>query len=138
MTATDYRFFRLENRDSVDRGGVPGLLSELILRFVFGGFFVSSFALLGDALRPRSFAGLTGAAPSVALSSLILVAATKGLMPVAAEAKTMSLGVIAFFLSALLIRTLIVRLKFSWPITVLVIVSSWGAFTSALWFIGWR
>ena len=31
---------------------------------------VSAFAMLGDVLKPKSFAGLFGAAPSVALATL--------------------------------------------------------------------
>jgi hypothetical protein len=44
----------------------------MIVRAVLGGFVVSSFALLGDVLKPKSFAGLFGAAPSVALATLAL------------------------------------------------------------------
>jgi Protein of unknown function (DUF3147) len=39
------------------------------VRFVAGGLIVSLFAVLGDVLRPKSFAGLFGAAPSVALAT---------------------------------------------------------------------
>ena len=38
---------------------------EFLLRFLAGELAVSIFALLGDVLRPKSFAGLFGAAPSV-------------------------------------------------------------------------
>ena len=37
-----------------------------------GGIVVSVFAMLGDMLRPKSFAGLFGAAPSVALATLCI------------------------------------------------------------------
>ena len=43
---------------------------EYILRFIGGGTIVSAFATLGIMLRPKSFAGLLGAAPSVALATL--------------------------------------------------------------------
>ena len=36
-----------------------------------GERIVSAFAMLGDVLRPKSFACLFGAAPSVALATLI-------------------------------------------------------------------
>ena len=36
---------------------------EYSLRFFAGGIAVSTFAALGDTLRPKSFAGLFGAAP---------------------------------------------------------------------------
>jgi hypothetical protein len=53
-------------------------MKELILRFLIGGTLVSAFALIGDLLRPKSFAGLFGAAPSVALASLALTIETEG------------------------------------------------------------
>jgi len=43
---------------------------EYVLRFLAGGIAVSAFAALGDTLRPKSFAGLFGAAPSIALATL--------------------------------------------------------------------
>jgi hypothetical protein len=45
-------------------------MTEYIVRFLIGGVAVSAFAMLGDILRPKSFAGLFGAAPSVALATL--------------------------------------------------------------------
>ena len=39
-------------------------MTEYIVRFLIGGVAVSAFAMLGDILRPKSFAGLFGAAPS--------------------------------------------------------------------------
>ena len=41
---------------------------EYLLRFIAGGIAVSAFAAFGDAVRPKSFAGLFGAAPSIALA----------------------------------------------------------------------
>jgi hypothetical protein len=52
---------------------------QIIVRFVVGGFVVSGFALIGDLLRPKSFAGLFGAAPSVALATMGLTVASEGL-----------------------------------------------------------
>ena len=45
---------------------------EYGLRFLAGGIAVSTFAALGDSLRPKSFAGLFGAAPSIALATLLI------------------------------------------------------------------
>ena len=73
-------------------------MKELIFRFLFGGTLVSVFALIGDLLRPKSFAGLFGAAPSIALASLALTIATEGKDYAALEARSMIAGVIAFFL----------------------------------------
>ena len=41
-----------------------GPVKDLILRFLIGGVVVSAFAALGDMVKPKSFAGLFGAAPS--------------------------------------------------------------------------
>lgn len=53
-------------------------MEELALRLFIGGAVVSAFAVLGDMLKPKSFAGLFGAAPSVALASIALAAAQHG------------------------------------------------------------
>ena len=54
---------------------------EYGLRFLAGGIAVSAFAALGDALRPKSFAGLFGAAPSIALATLLITLSHKGAPP---------------------------------------------------------
>ena len=43
-------------------------MSEYVIRFLVGGAVVSAFSMLGDVLKPKSFAGLFAAAPSVALA----------------------------------------------------------------------
>jgi transposase len=50
---------------------IPRLVRR-IARIVksFSSIAVSAFAALGDTLRPKSFAGLFGAAPSIALATL--------------------------------------------------------------------
>jgi hypothetical protein len=42
-------------------------MSQILIRFLIGGAVVSVFAILGDLLKPKSFAGLFGAAPSEGL-----------------------------------------------------------------------
>ena len=41
----------------------------LLVRVVAGGVLVVAFAMLADMLKPKMFAGLFGAAPSVATAS---------------------------------------------------------------------
>jgi len=53
-------------------------MSQILVRFLLGGAVVSAFAIIGDLLKPKSFAGLFGAAPSVALATLGLTVATEG------------------------------------------------------------
>jgi hypothetical protein len=71
---------------------------EYLLRFIAGGAVVSAFAVLGDILRPKSFAGLFGAAPSIALATILITLSQKGAPFVAAEARSMIVG--AFALAA--------------------------------------
>lgn len=75
-------------------------MTQLLIRFVVGGAVVSIFALIGDVLKPKSFAGLFGAAPSVALATLGLTIATEGASYAAIEARSMIAGAAAFFLYA--------------------------------------
>jgi hypothetical protein len=70
---------------------------EYVARFLIGGLVVSAFAILGDAVRPKSFAGLFGAAPSVALASLGLTIFQKGAAVAAAETGSMVWGAVALF-----------------------------------------
>ena len=53
-------------------------MKEMLFRFLVGGIVVSAFATLGDVLKPKSFAGLFGAAPSVALATLALTIVKEG------------------------------------------------------------
>ncbi len=75
-------------------------MMQLVFRFVVGGLVVSFFAVIGDALKPKSFAGLFGAAPSVALATMALTIATDGKTYAAAEARSMIVGACAFFVYA--------------------------------------
>jgi hypothetical protein len=60
---------------------------DYVIRFIAGGVVVSVFAVLGDLLRPKSFAGLFGAAPSVALATLALAFWKDGSSYVATEGR---------------------------------------------------
>ena len=65
---------------------------EILARFAIGGVVVSLFAMLGDVFRPKSFAGLFGAAPSIALATLGLTVAHQSKAYAAVEARSMMLG----------------------------------------------
>jgi hypothetical protein len=84
---------------------------ELLLRFVLGGVAVTVFALIGDLLKPKSFAGLFGAAPSVALGTLGLTLITHGGAYAAIEGRSMIAGAIAFFLYSQVVAWLMFRYK---------------------------
>jgi len=70
----------------------------MVLRFVLGGTIVSLFALLGEVFQPKTFAGVFGAAPSVAIASLSIAFARHGREYVADELKTMMIGCVALII----------------------------------------
>ncbi|MGB8771445.1 MAG: hypothetical protein WCC92_17645 [Candidatus Korobacteraceae bacterium] len=86
-------------------------MQELIVCFFLGGFVVSAFALFGGALKPGSFAGLFGAAPSVALATLGLPIAQHGRGYASEEARSMILGALAFAIYASLVCRLLLHHK---------------------------
>ena len=61
------------------------------LRVVAGGALVAAFAMLGDTLKPKMFAGLFSGAPSVATVSLL----TTGIAMTAARESKYATGMIA-------------------------------------------
>ena len=79
-------------------------MMQLLFRFVVGGLVVSLFAVIGDVLKPKSFAGLFGAAPSVALATLALTIATDGKTYAALEARSMIVGACGLFRLCLLLH----------------------------------
>jgi hypothetical protein len=83
--------------------------TDLLIRFLVGGSVVSGFALIGDLLKPKSFAGLFGAAPSIALSVLGLTIVSEGVAYARMEARSMVLGAVAFFLYAWLVHWIMKR-----------------------------
>lgn len=84
---------------------------QFIFRFVVGGLVVSLFAALGDVLKPKSFAGLFGAAPSIALATLGLTVVADGKLYAAQEARSMIAGALAFLLYAFVTIRLIMRYR---------------------------
>lgn len=118
-------------------------MAELIFRFLVGGAVVCFFAALGDIFKPKSFAGLLGAAPSVALATLSLAVLKDGHAYAQIEARSMVLGGFAFFVYAwsvawLLVRKTTVRENFS----VLAVASSslvlWFAAAFAFFYLAFR
>ena len=92
---------------------MEGVVPEILLRVILGGMVVSAFAALGDVLKPKSFAGLFGAAPSVALATLALAVKQHGTTYATIESRSMILGAAAFFIYASLASRLMIRKK--WP-----------------------
>jgi len=103
------------------------------LKAANGGLFVVAFALVSEALKPKRFAGLFSAAPSVALANLAVVVATKGHAEAMAITRGMVVGAVAFTVSATL-GAAIAR-RHSVRVATLVICGSWIAVALPLYFL---
>jgi hypothetical protein len=74
------------------------MLSDLAVRFIVGGTFVSLFSAAGEIWKPKTFAGLWGAAPSVAIGSLLFAFVKQGAATATIEAHAMSIGCAALII----------------------------------------
>lgn len=108
-------------------------MGQMLIRFLVGGAIVSVFALLGDILYPKGFAGLFAAAPSVALATLSLTVAAEGYRYAALEARSMIVGEVALLAYALAcIYCLGVRHMKVLP-TTLLLLSLWAAVAGVMY-----
>jgi len=96
---------------------------------------VSAFAALGDLFKPKSFAGLFGAAPSVALASLALVLGKEGRSYAAIEARSMVAGAAALFVYASWVSWLMMRRKLPALRATLLSIPLWFATAFGLWYV---
>jgi hypothetical protein len=111
-------------------------MTDYVLRFFIGGLAVSGFAILGDILRPKSFAGLFGAAPSIALTTLAMAAASRGLSYASIEARSMIVGAIALWVYSVGVCWLVQRGKRSALAATAIMVVGWVGFAFGLrWLI---
>jgi hypothetical protein len=86
-------------------------MTEYVVRFLVGGVVVSAFAMLGDMLRPKSFAGLFGAAPSVALATLGIAVYRHGAGYAAEQTWTMTAGAVALAFYGIVVCQLLIRAR---------------------------
>ena len=63
----------------------------ICVKAINGGLFVALFAVLGELLQPKRFAGIFGASPAVALGNLLVIALAEG----EASARVSATGMIA-------------------------------------------
>ena len=110
-------------------------MKDLIFRFFVGGLVVSAFAALGDVLKPKSFAGLFGAAPSIALATLGLTIVADGRIYAATEARSMVAGALAFCLYAYLACWLMVRVKLHSAMATIPTLGVWLACSVTMWLL---
>jgi hypothetical protein len=100
---------------------------DYIIRFIAGGLIVSVFAILGDMLRPKSFAGLFGAAPSVALATLALAFFKHSGGYGAIEGRSMIFGAFALLLYSFAFCQILVRLRWSALVASVLMLILWFA-----------
>jgi hypothetical protein len=110
-------------------------LTEIIVRFFIGGLFVSVFSLISDLLKPKTFAGLFGAAPSVALATLALTIMKDGKQYAAIEARSMILGSIALFAYAGALSYIQLRFKVPALPVALSLLIWWLGVATGLWYV---
>jgi hypothetical protein len=110
-------------------------MKELVLRFVIGGLVVSAFAALGDVLKPKSFAGLFAAAPSIALATLGLTIHAHGKSYAATEARSMIAGAAAFCIYACVCSWLMMRRKVHTVTATAPTLLLWLACSISIWLL---
>ena len=110
-------------------------MSQILIRLLVGGAVVSAFAIIGDLLKPKSFARLFGAAPSVALATLGLTVATEGTSFAATEARSMMAGAIAFTVYASCVSWVMMRYKLKALWVTVGAVPLWLGIAFGLWYI---
>jgi hypothetical protein len=92
---------------------------EYLARFLVGGLAVSAFAVLGDMIRPKGFAGLFGAAPSVALATLGIALWQRGASYAATQGEAMMLGAIALLIYSIVVCQILMRRRWNaLPVTI--------------------
>ena len=113
-------------------------MSELLIRGLIGGVVVSVFAALADMFQPKSFAGLFGAAPSIALTTLALAILNRSARYAAIEAHSMIAGSIAFFIYAWCVSWVMMKHNWSAMLAASSLLCVWIVTAFGLWFIWFR
>ena len=108
-------------------------MRELILRALIGGAIVTVFAELGDLFTPKRFAGLFGAAPSVALATLGLAIVHDGKSLAIIESRSMIAGAAAFFVYAFCVSRVLLLYRTSAMLTTLLLIPAWFAVSFSIW-----
>ena len=108
-------------------------MADYVIRFVIGGLAVSFFAVFGGLFKPKSFAGLFGASPAVALATLGMAFTKYGPAYVAADGRSMMAGAAAMVVYCWLTSLLLMRLKANCLLTTGVALIVWFAVAFGLW-----
>jgi Protein of unknown function (DUF3147) len=108
---------------------------DIIVRFFIGGLVVSGFSVLGNIFKPKSFAGLFAAAPSVALATFALTIIKNGTSYAATEGKSMMAGAIALCFYCQIVSWLIMWFKPPSLVVTILSIFLWFAVAFGLWFL---
>lgn len=111
------------------------MLQEIIFRFLVGGAIVSVFSILGGIFKQKSFAGLFGAAPSVALATLSLTVRHNGARFASVEARSMIAGAAAFLVYASAVTLILARYSTKTLLTTSAFLALWLGVALGLWAI---
>ena len=110
-------------------------MGEILARFLIGGVIVSFFAVLAEMFRPKSFAGLFGAAPSIALATIGITIGTHGKAYAAVETRSMIFGAIAFLFYAASVSWMLIHYKRRALTATVVLMPVWFAASFAFWLV---
>jgi hypothetical protein len=110
-------------------------MKVILIRFLIGGVAVSVFAMLGDLFKPKSFAGLFGAAPSVALATLGLTVASDGKHYAATEANSMVAAAVAFFAYSSCVSWTLMHGKVSALWVTIFSLPVWALLAFGIWYV---
>jgi len=108
---------------------------QILFRFVIGGLVVSLFAAFADVVKPKSFAGLFAAAPSVAMATLGLTIMTEGKLFVAAETRSMIFGALSLFLYAAAAIRLMMKYKLDAAPAAISALAVWMICAMGAWYV---
>jgi hypothetical protein len=106
-----------------------------LIRFLVGGVVVSGFAAISECFRPKSFAGLFAAAPSIALATLGLTVVHSGKAFAATEARSMIFGAVAFCVYASVCSRVLMRRRMSALGATMVLLPVWFGVSFGLMFL---
>jgi hypothetical protein len=110
-------------------------MADILIRFLIGGVVVSVFAVIGDLFKPKSFAGLFGAAPSVALATILLTVRKDSAQYAATEAHSMLAGAAALVVYSSAISWFMMHRECKALPVSAVFLTIWGIVSFLLWFI---
>lgn len=113
-------------------------MTDIFLRFLIGGAAVAAFSFVGGLFIPKSFAGLFGAAPSVALATLAMTVSKDGKQFAAIEAHSMIGGAIAFLLYATCVSAVLLTRRFSTLRTTIGCMTVWFGSAFMMWLVWLR